>query len=130
MNEEFLRVVVVRRGKVRPTEFRLREAENGLSLFRKVDEPTSTEIIDAVRAAGKQGDLAVVEISVKVIVDLGLRIVATKGGTLNEAVNAIHIEPRPSLWRTIWLKLRGRPIHMWLNEFVTPRLAESARLID
>jgi hypothetical protein len=33
-DEGVLRVVVVRKGKVKPTEFRLREGETGLSLFR------------------------------------------------------------------------------------------------
>jgi hypothetical protein len=54
---ELLRVVVARRGKVRPAEFRLREGEFGLSLYRKAESPGAASIIEAVRAAGKRGEL-------------------------------------------------------------------------
>jgi hypothetical protein len=50
---ELLRVVVARRGKVRPAEFRLQEGEIGLSLYRKAEAPGPDAIIEAVRAAGK-----------------------------------------------------------------------------
>jgi hypothetical protein len=61
-NDGVLRVVVVRKGKVKPTEFRLRDGEIGLSLFRTVDQPNPEAIIAAVSAAGKQGELEVAEI--------------------------------------------------------------------
>jgi hypothetical protein len=48
-----LRVVVVRKGKVKATEFRLREGEIGLSLFRRAESADAKAIIAAVRAAGK-----------------------------------------------------------------------------
>ena len=37
-DEGVLRVVVVRKGKVKPTEFRLRDGETGLSLFQSSDQ--------------------------------------------------------------------------------------------
>jgi hypothetical protein len=127
--EELLRVVVVRKGKVKPTEFRLRDGERGLSLFRS-DPPGADAIIAAVRAAGKQGDLGIAEIPVRVIRELGLRLVATTGGTPDAAVNRLHVEARPTVWRRFVLRLRRVAVHDWFNEQVTPRLAAAATLIE
>lgn len=128
-DDELLRVVVVRRGKVRPAEFRLRDGETGLSLFRKVDSPDPDAIIAAVRAAGKQGDLGVAEIPVRVFRELGLRLVAAPGGTPDAAVNALHVEARPSWLRRIALRLRRVAVHDWFNETVAPKLAAGSRLV-
>ena len=95
-DEGVLRVVVVRKGKVKPTEFRLREGETGLSLFRSTDQTLPEAILEAVRAAGKQGELDVVEIPASVFRRLKLRLVPTPGGTPDPAVNALHVEARPS----------------------------------
>ncbi len=130
MEEHLLRVIVSRRGKIRPTEFRLRDGEVGLSLFRQVQRPDSTAIIEAVLAAGKRGELTVVEIPVAAIRELGLRIVPTPGGTTDPAVNAIHVEVRPSRWQWLSLRLRGRKVHDWFNEAITPHLAVSARFVE
>lgn len=130
MAGELLRVVVVRRGKVRPTEFRLRDGESGLSLFRAANTLAPDAILAAVRAAGKQGDLAIVEIPLSVFHGLGLRLVQTPGGTPDPAVNALHVEARPTRWRRFVLRLRGRLIHEWFNECVTPHLASAARLVE
>lgn len=129
-DDDLLRVVVVRRGRAKPTEFRLRPGERGLSLFRKVDSPAGPMILDAVRAAGKQGELAVAEIPISVLRAVGLRIVSTPGGTPDPDVNAIHVEARPTLWRRTVLRLRGRSIPDWFNETVTPILAASAKVVD
>jgi hypothetical protein len=125
-----LRVVVVRRGKVKPAEFRLRDGEIGLSLFRKADQPGPEAIIAAVRAAGKQGELEVAEIPVNVFRRLGLRLVRTPGGTPDPAVNALHVEARPPWHRRLVLRLRGVPIHEWFNERVAPELAAAAKLVE
>ncbi len=58
----FVRVVAVRKGKVRATEFRLRDGEIGLSLFRSADQPGPSAILAAVRGAGKQSELGAAEI--------------------------------------------------------------------
>jgi hypothetical protein len=129
-DEELLRVVVVRKGKVKPTEFRLRDGEIGLSLFRVAEMPGPETIIAAVRAAGKQGDLGVAEISASVIQRLGLRLVRTTGGTPDPAVNALHVEARPTRSRRFVLWLRRRPVHEWFNEHIAPHLAAVAKLID
>jgi hypothetical protein len=125
-----LRVVVVRKGKVRPTEFRLRDGEIGLSLFRMAGQADPKTIIAAVRAAGKQGELGVAEIPVRVFRRLGLRLVRTPGGTSEPAVNALHVEAQPSWWRRLVLKFRRVPIHEWFNERITPELAAAARLVQ
>jgi hypothetical protein len=129
-DEELLRVVAVRRGKVRPTEFRLREGEVGLSLFRKAEFPDAAAIVEAVRAAGKQGELGVVEIPARVFRKLGLRLVRTPGGTPDPAVNALHVEARFPWWRRSLFRLRGRAIHVVFNERITPTLAGVARLAE
>jgi hypothetical protein len=50
---ELLRVVSLRKGKLKPAEFKLREGEKGLSLFAYRDPPGPAEVIEAVRAMGK-----------------------------------------------------------------------------
>jgi hypothetical protein len=120
-------VVVVRKGKVKPTEFRLRDGEIGLSLFRMAAVPGPEAIIAAVRAAGKQGELGLAEIPVSVFRRLGLRLVPTPGGTPDPAVNALHVEARPSRWRRIALWFRRVPIHEWFNKHITPELASVAK---
>lgn len=52
---KLVRVVVSHRGKVRQTEFRLREGEIGLSSFLSPNFATDEAILQAVRAAGKHG---------------------------------------------------------------------------
>jgi hypothetical protein len=122
--------VVVRKGKVKPTEFRLRDGEIGLSLFRTADQPNPEAIIAAVSAAGKQGDLGVAEIPVSLFRRLGLRLIPTPGGTPDPEVNALHIEARPSWWRQLVLRFRRVPVHTWFNECITPELAAEAKLVD
>jgi poly-gamma-glutamate capsule biosynthesis protein CapA/YwtB (metallophosphatase superfamily) len=56
---KLVRVVVSHRGKVRQTEFRLREGEIGLSSFLSPNFATDEAILQAVRAAGKQGELTI-----------------------------------------------------------------------
>src|SRR5438309_4654838 len=108
---ELLRIVQIRKGKVRPAEFRVREGETGLSLFEHVADPSSDEVVAAVRLAGKQGDLTAVAIPEQTLRQLGLRIVRTAGGTPVPAVNAVHYEARLSIWRRVVLALRGVPVH-------------------
>ena len=125
-----LRVVVVRKGKVKPTEFRLRDGEVGLSLFRSADRTRPEAILEAVRAAGKRGELDVVEIPSSVFHRLRLVLVPTPGGTADPAVNALHVEAQPSWWRRLVLRFRGVPIHDWFNETITPELAAAAKLVE
>jgi hypothetical protein len=122
--------MVVRKGKVKPTEFRLRDGEMGLSLFRAAEQIGPETILAAVRTTGKQGELDVVEIPVRVFHRLRLGLVKTPGGTPDPEVNALHIEARPSWWRRIVLRLLGVPIHEWFNEHITPELAAAAKLVE
>jgi hypothetical protein len=125
-----LRVVVVRKGKVKPTEFQLREGGIGLSLFRKADQPDAKAIIAAVRAAGKLGDLGAAEIPVSVFRRLGLRLVPTPGGTPDPAVNALHVEARPSWLRRLALRFRRLAVHQWFNSCISSELAAAAKLVE
>jgi hypothetical protein len=123
-------VVVVRKGKVKPSEFRLRDGEIGLSLFRAAEQPNPEAIIAAVRAAGKQGELGVAEIPVSMVRQLGLRLVPTPGGTPDPAVNALHVEARPSWWRQLVLRFRRASVHEWFNQRIAPALAAAAKLVE
>lgn len=125
---EFLRVVALRRGRLNPVEFRLRVGEKGLSLFALVDEPGPSSVVEAVRAAGKQGELAIAAIPGHEMAALGLILVQTTGGTADPAVNAIHYEARlPWLRRTL-IGLRGARLHEYFNDKLSRRIWEIARL--
>lgn len=125
---EFLRVVRLRKGKLKPTEFMLREGERGLSLFASVEYPSSDDVLDAVRSAGKQGELAVAVIQASDLKALGLTCIRCPGATPNPEINAIHYEIRPSLvWRlSCWI--RGRSVHDSFNEQFSERILELAKL--
>jgi hypothetical protein len=128
--DNVLRVVVVRKGKVKSSEFRLRPDEIGLSLFLTGDHIDPNALVAAVRGAGKQGDLAVAEIPADVIHHFGLVLVSTPGGTPDPDVNALHVEARPSWWRRLVLRFRRETIPDWFNKHVAPELAATARLIE
>ena len=70
---ELLRIVQLRGGRVRPTEFRLRPGETGLSLFEHVADPSAGDVLAAVRLAGKRGDLAAAVLPESALRQLGLR---------------------------------------------------------
>jgi hypothetical protein len=128
--QQFLRVVSLRKGKLHPTEFRLREGEKGLSLFAHQERPGPARVIEAVRGAGKKGDLRAAAMAVKEFWNLGLTIVQTKGGTAFPEVNAVHYEARLPWWRMLLVRLRGRRPHDYFNEYVSPKLWATARLLD
>src|SRR5262249_19700504 len=113
---EYLRVVSLRKGKLKPTEFRLRPGERGLSLFRRVERPGSGEVIAAVRAAGKQGELAAAVIPTGLLRELRLVVVTTAGGTPVPEVNRIHVEARLPRWWAWILRLQGRPADEYFND--------------
>jgi hypothetical protein len=68
-------------------------------------------VVQAVRAAGKQGNLAAAAISAEEIQALGLVLIKTRGGTPGTEVNDIHFEARLPLLRRLFLRLRGLPLH-------------------
>jgi hypothetical protein len=128
--EDYLRVVVARQGKLRTSEFRLRRGEVGLSLFRREGTPDPQTIIEAVRQAGKQGELSIAEIPGTVLRELGLRLVKTPGGTPDPEVNRVHVEARLSRWIRLNLWLRRVEIAGYFNDGIAPRLAAAARLLE
>lgn len=127
---ELLRIVALRPGRLKSSEFKLREGEKGLSLFAHVREPGAREVIEAVRAVGRQGALAAAVLPARGMRSLGLRLVHTKGGTLHVGVNAIHYEARLAFVRRLFLRLRGIPLHEYYNENISPKLFAIARLLD
>jgi hypothetical protein len=90
--ERLLRIVALRGGKLRPSEFRLREGEVGLSAFGFVDATDAGRILELVRAAGKAGELAAVTLPAGDLRQLGLVVVATPGATGDPDVDARHYE--------------------------------------
>jgi hypothetical protein len=128
--KELLRVVTLRSGKLKPAEFKLREGEKGLSLFAHTDQPNAAEVIEAVRAAGKQGVLGAAVIPTREIAALGLSLVQTKGGTLNAEVNAVHYEARLPFLQSLLLRLRGIRVHEYYNERLSDKLCAIARVLD
>ena len=128
--EEVSRVVVVRKSKFRPAEFRLRPGEIGLSLFRRLPETRPAFDLSAVRASGKQGELGIAEVPLTVLAELGLRLVATPGGTADPQVNRLHVEARFSRWRRLVLLWKRKPVHEAFNETIAPELARVAILLE
>jgi hypothetical protein len=126
---DFLRVVALWRGALKAAEFRLRPGETGLSLFARLDHPTPEEIVEAVRSAGKQGELAAAVIPASAIRELGLVLVKTTGGTPVSAVNAVHFEARLHWWRRFVLFLRGKGLHDSFNDRFAHRLYEAAQVL-
>lgn len=128
--KELLRVVALRKGRLSPSEFRLRQGEQGLSLFAHVERPSPIEVIEAVRAVGKRGKLAVAVIAVQEIQALGLILVRSRGGTAQAEVNAIHFEARVPWLRRLFLRLRGIHWRDYFNEHLSHRLCMLARVLD
>jgi hypothetical protein len=125
---DVIRVVALRKGKLKAAEFRLRPGERGLSLFALVDSPSFEEIVEAVRLAGKQGDLAAAVFAARDLRELGLRLKFTNGGTSNSAVNAIHLEARLPWWREWLLSLRGLTVVDYFNERYSDHLCTMAQI--
>ncbi len=126
---ELLRIVALCRGKLKAAEFRLREGENGISLFARADHPAPAEVLEAVRSVGKQGELAIAVIDASVFLALGLRLVNTPGGTGVVAVDDLHCEARIPWLRRLLLRLRGIPPHEDFNERCSAALCAAARLL-
>jgi hypothetical protein len=88
------------------------------------------DVIEAVRAAGKQGVLGAAVIPAREIVALGLRLVQTKGRTLHAGVNAIHYEARLPFLQSLLIRLRGIPVDEYYNEHLSQKLFAIARVLD
>ncbi len=129
-NREVLRVVVVRKGKFRPAEFRLRPGEIGLSLYRREPEIHPAAILAAVHGAGKRGELGIAEIPISAFTALGLKLVASPGGTADREVNRLLVEARYSRWKRLVLLLRRKAVHEAFNVEIAPKLAAVAILLE
>lgn len=127
---EYIRVVGLRKGKLKAVEFRLRPGERGLSLFSRVERPGPTEIVAAVRAAGKQGDLAATVIPSGVFREIGLKMVSTPGGTPVSEVNRLHAEARLPVWRSFLMRMLGQSVDLYFNERFSERLVAAAQVLE
>lgn len=127
---EFLRVVSLRKGTLKLTEFQLRPGEKGLSLFARIDDPGPSDVVAAVRAAGKQGELVAAAIRADELRAMGLIVVSAPGGTPVSEINALHVEARLPFWRSILLRLRGRRVHEYFNNCFADRLLRVARILE
>ena len=127
---ELVRVVRLRRGSLKPAEFQLRPGEKGLSMFLADPALSSDQLLRAVRDAGKQGELAVALVPVRIIRELGLNIVATEGGTPDPEVNRYHREIRIKWLLRVWLRIRRVSLHEFFNDRYPATLCKNARLED
>lgn len=128
--QQLIRIVALRKGKLKPSEFRLRERERGLSLFVHSDNVGAAAVVDAVRVAGKQGELAAAVLESSDLRSLGLVLVGTPGELVLHEVNAIHLEARLPLWRKVLLLLRGVRPYDYFNDVLSAKLCALARLLD
>jgi hypothetical protein len=108
-------VVALRKGKLKANEFMVRPGDKGLSFFASVPQPSSEEVVSAVRAMGKKGDLTVALFNSFDLERMGLTVVPTMGGTMSSKVNAIHFEARLPFWRQLVLRLRGLKTYEYFN---------------
>ncbi|MFO0808544.1 MAG: hypothetical protein U0746_07975 [Gemmataceae bacterium] len=130
MSAEYVRIVRLHRGKLKPAEFRLRPGERGLSMFRRLTSPSPAEVLEAVRGAGKQGDLVAVVVPASELARLGLTVTATPGGTPVAAVNAVHVEARLPFWRAWLFRLRGVAADEYFNERFSGPIHAAARVLE
>jgi hypothetical protein len=122
--------VTLRKGRVKPVEFMLREGEKGLSLFARLPEPSPDDVVNAVRMAGKSGTLAVAVLNGTELRRIGLVLVGTSGGTPSAAVNAIHCEARIPLSKRLMLWLRRIKVHEYFNQTYSAKLLKTARTLE
>src|SRR5262245_45222807 len=126
--QQVVRVVALRKGKLKPVEFRLRPDEIGLSLFEYTDRATADLVVEAFKSMGKQGDLALALLQTDDLQALGLNLTRTKGATGRPEIDATHVEARLPLLLRISLFLRGIKAYDYFNEHLSLRLCDMARL--
>jgi hypothetical protein len=124
----FARIVGLKKGKLKPSEFRIRPGEKGLSLFLITEEVTTETIINAVKDAGKKGELAAAILTEGELQKAGLRMIRTPGGTPDPRVNQLHFEARIPFWKRIWLHLRAVSLDAYFNDTYSPSLFSSAKI--
>ena len=130
LSAELIRIVRLRRGTTKPSEFSLRPGETGLSLFEMRDSPDPSRIVQAVRDAGKQGELAAAAIPVATLAKLGLRLVQSVGGTPDETINEIHWEARLGRGVSFLLWLSRKSRHEYFNANIAGQLCDAARILE
>lgn len=114
-------------GRVRLDQWQLREDEDGLSVFAKVAAPPPSVVLAAIQQR-KKGSLGVYVLRTEDVWALGLRFVASEGGTGVPLVDSIHFEIRLSLFREIGFSFRREQKREFFNTSISPQLQAIARL--
>jgi hypothetical protein len=99
-------------------------------LFARVAEPGPELILEAVREAGKQGDLGLASLAAGELRALGLVLVQTPGGTPSQAVNRIHYEACLPWLRRLWLRVQFRSDTEYFNDQPSAQINAAARLVE
>lgn len=128
--DDLVRIVRIRRGKCKVSDFFLRPGERGLSLFERSETIGLDAIIQAVRDAGKQGDLAAALVPIRVFRSLKLVMVKSEGQTPDPLINATHWEARLGFWISFRLWLSRRPRGQYFNENYAPKLFEESSILE
>lgn len=124
-----VRVIAVRRGRFRAAEFALRSGEQGLSLFVCRTDGEVQMVIDAVRAAGKTGELAAAALTGQDVDALGLELVPTPGATPDDRVNHLHVEARLSVATAALARRLGQEPWEFFNQQIAGEIVARAVLV-
>lgn len=124
-----VRVVAIRRGRFRVADFALREGEDGLSLFACQNENDIRRVVDAVRAAGKSGQLAAAALNADDLNALGLEVIRTSGATPDERANELHVEARLSPSSAELARRLGQTPWEFFNQQIAGAMHARARVV-
>ena len=124
-----VRVVVIRGGRTRPTDFALRRGESGLSLFGCESDEQVRIVVEAVRAAGKSGPLAAAALAEDDLLSLGLQLVQTPGGTPDPRANDLHVEARLGGQAADLARRLGQEPWEYFNQQVAAAIHARAKVI-
>ena len=127
--EQTVRVVAVRGGRCRVAEFALRRGESGLSMFACETEQEVRRVVEAVRAAGKKGELAAAALTEHDLEALGLERVPLPGGTPDERVNELHVEVRLSVSTAETARRLSQEPWEFFNQQMSGAIHARARII-
>jgi hypothetical protein len=110
------------------TEWQLREEEQGLSVFEKVEYPSPLMVVAAVglRKKSKYG-LGAFALKREEVWGLGLRFIRTLGGTGVPPVDAIHFDIRLSFFREVSFSWRADQKRQYFNSVISPQLQALSR---
>ena len=86
-------------------------------------------VVEAVRAAGKSGQLAAAAITPNEVNELGLVLVPTAGATPDERANKLHVEARLSQTTAELARRMGQQPWEFFNQQLAGAIYARARII-